>query len=126
MINALQNGDAAPCDAAAAACLVARARRAEELSLRDLQDLVRYRRNLLVKRSIHCRYGAVLDGEKLYRWFAAHGWNNGLARVSLRLRCSRCRARPESVRVTSERVNGPAWGPRSEANWVAAMKRARD
>lgn len=91
-----------------------------------LQDLVRHKRNLLVEYSIHCRNEGVIEGEKLYRWFMVHGWDNRLALVSRHLRCSRCRARPEHVRVTSERPSGPTWGPKKEADWVAAVKSARD
>jgi hypothetical protein len=72
----------------------------------------------------NCGHAGVVDGPKLWRWFAIHRWDASLSKVGDHLRCSVCRRRPTKLTPTS---SSPSidFGPRSEGEWKAAVARLR-
>lgn len=72
----------------------------------------------------NCGHHGVVDGPKLWRWFALHRWNDGHSKVAEHLRCSVCKRRPTNLAPTQEEPTMD-FGPRSEAEWKTTVKRLR-
>lgn len=88
-----------------------------------LGDIARKRGNLAVGCS-GCQRRAVISGEWLDRLFMVQRWDGRVAFIRQRIRCSRCGARPDLVRVTHQRptMDRP---PRTEAEWRKLAARLR-
>ncbi len=88
-----------------------------------LGDVVWKRGNIAVGCS-GCQRRAVISAEWLERVYAVHRWDRRFAFIGRRLRCSRCGARPDIVRVTHARptLDRP---PRTEAEWRRLAARLR-
>ena len=71
-----------------------------------------------------CGHIGVVDGMKLWRWFAIHRWTETLAKVSDHMRCSVCKRRPSKLEPTTAPPS-IEFGPRSEREWQAVVKRLR-
>nr|WP_231708377.1 hypothetical protein [Sphingomonas populi] len=71
-----------------------------------------------------CGHQGVVDGPKLWRWFAVHRWNGSIERVGQHLRCSVCKRRPSKLEATQAQPS-VEFGPRSEREWQAVVKRLR-
>lgn len=91
----------------------------------SLSDVIRRNANLLVQCSFHCGNESVVDAKKMERWYRIHLWTCGMGQIGRHLRCSKCLGRPEYIRVTHHRANGPQLGPRTEEEWVKAIRRLR-
>ena len=72
----------------------------------------------------NCEHRGVVDGAKLWRWFAVHRWNGAREKVAEHMRCSVCKRRPTALEPTPEPPS-IEFGPRSEAEWQAIVKRLR-
>lgn len=90
-----------------------------------LWDVTRWDANLHVQCSFHCGNDSVVDAKLMQRWYGIHRWDFHMARIGKHLRCSKCLGRPEYIKITYNPANGPRWGPQSEREWVAAVKRLR-
>lgn len=73
----------------------------------------------------NCGHRGVVEGAKIWRWFALHRWNGELNKVGEHMRCSVCRRRPTSLAPTPAEPSID-FGPRSEAEWKAAVQRLRN
>ena len=71
-----------------------------------------------------CDRRAVIDGKWLDRKFFVHRWDNRMAMLSQRIRCGRCGARPDRVRVTHQRPT-LVLPPQDEAGWRKLVARLR-
>ncbi len=71
-----------------------------------------------------CGHQAILDGPKLWRWFAVHRWDGAVARIGEHLRCSICGDHPT---VFSTTFDAPtmSFGPTDEAGWQRLVSRLR-
>lgn len=80
-----------------------------------LSDIARKSGNLAVGCS-GCQRHAVISGTWLSRIYAVQRWDGRVPFIRDRLRCARCGARPDLVRVTHQvpTLNRP---PRTEAEW---------
>lgn len=86
-----------------------------------LDDLRMGSMNLLV----HCQAcdrASVIDGGKLWRWFALHRWNSAADKVAEHLRCSLCQQRPSAVEATESEPTVD-FGPGSPEAWETAVRR---
>jgi len=72
----------------------------------------------------NCGHNGVIDGPKLWRWFALHRWNGVMDKVGEHMRCSVCKRRPTGFAPTSA-APSIDFGPRNEADWEAAVRRQR-
>lgn len=88
-----------------------------------LGDAVRKGANLAVG-CRGCDRRAVLDGKWLERKFFVHRWDSRMAMLSLRIRCRRCGARPDLVKVTHQRPT-LILPPQDEAGWRKLVTRLR-
>lgn len=88
-----------------------------------LGDITRKRGNIAVGCS-GCQRRAVISGEWLERVFNVHRWDKRVHQIRQRIRCARCGARPDILRVTHQRptLDRP---PRSEAEWRRLAARLR-
>lgn len=91
--------------------------------LTRLEDLRLQSKNLAVECG-NCGHHGVVDGPKLWRWFALHRWDSGLTKIAEHMRCSVCRRRPTGFEATTA-TPSIDFGPRSEAEWKAAVARLR-
>lgn len=93
------------------------------ISLKNLGDYVRRKANLFI--ICGCGHSAVLDAEKLNRWFLCHNWNTAADAVGARLRCLRCKGRPDRFAATPRKPDRPNWMS-SEDDWKRLVRRLRD
>ncbi len=86
----------------------------------------RARRNGSALRPVICRCGhrGVLEGRKLARYYLVHMWDGRLHMVGDHLRCTRCRARSPSIRLTADAPTSD-FGPRDERGWKLLVRRLR-
>jgi hypothetical protein len=73
-----------------------------------------------------CGHRGTVDSRKLARLFFVRRWDGRQHMIGSHLRCSRCGARPDRVEPSHGRPDGPAWGPRVEADWKRLVARLRD
>ncbi len=71
-----------------------------------------------------CGHRGVLEGRKLARYYLVHMWDGRLHMVGDRLRCTRCRARSPSIRLTADEPTSD-FGPRDERGWKQLVRRLR-
>lgn len=90
-----------------------------------LCDVTKWDANLHVQCTFHCGNESVVDAQLMRRWYGIHCWDLAMPQIWRHLRCSRCLGRPEYIKITYDRANGPRWGPQSEREWVTAVKRLR-
>jgi hypothetical protein len=88
-----------------------------------LEDLRLQSLNLAAECS-NCGHRGVVDGPKLWRWFALHRWDGSLLKIGEHMRCSICRRRPTALDATSD-APSIDFGPRNDAEWKAAVERLR-
>lgn len=88
-----------------------------------LEDL-RLRSENLAAACSHCGHAGVVDGAKLWRWYAVHFWDGALDRISEHMRCQVCKRRPTKLEATSAEATID-FGPRTEAEWQDVVIRLR-
>jgi len=91
--------------------------------IESLSDVLRHKMRLTA--ICRCGHKATLDTEKLYRYYLVRGWDVRKHMLGDHICCSRCRSRPTELRVTHLLPDGPDWGPRTEDQWKALVKRMR-
>ncbi len=69
-----------------------------------------------------CGHIGIVEGAKLWRWFALHRWNTAADKIAEHLRCSVCDCRPTTMGATSEPPT-ITFGPSSPDEWEAAVRR---
>lgn len=79
---------------------------------------------------VHCECGhrAVLDAEKLSRWFSMHIWDQRKHMVGEHLRCTRCRRKWPKARIRiGICADLPTIDPfpKDEAGWKAKVRQLR-
>ena len=72
----------------------------------------------------NCGHVGIVDGPKLWRWFAIHRWDATMTKVADHMRCSVCRRHPTMLTPT-ETSPSKDFGPCSEAEWKAVVARLR-
>jgi hypothetical protein len=72
----------------------------------------------------NCGHRGVVEGPKLWRWFAVHRWDGTLAKIGEHMRCSVCRRRPISFAATPAEPSID-FGPKDEAGWQRLVQRLR-
>ena len=92
---------------------------------RTLWDVTKWNANLHVQCSFHCGNESVVDAQLMQRWYGIHRWDFTMPQIWRHLRCSQCLGRPEYIKVTHKPPDGPRWAPKTEAEWVAVVKRLR-
>ena len=70
----------------------------------------------------NCGHAGIVDGAKLWRWFALHRWDASLDAVPRHMRCQVCGRRPTALHPT---IEAPTidFGPITEAQWKKAVER---
>jgi hypothetical protein len=71
-----------------------------------------------------CAHAGVLDGAKLWRWFAVHMWKSDGASVPEHVRCSVCRRRPTKLTPTTDAPTADPF-PVNEDGWQRIIRRLR-
>ena len=92
------------------------------VTLRTLGDYVKRKANLFI--ICDCGHSAVVDAEKLNRWYLCHNWNTNMEVVGGHLRCTRCKGRPDRFAPTPRRPDRPNWMS-SEDDWKRLVRRLR-
>lgn len=72
----------------------------------------------------NCGHRGVVNGAKLWRWFQIHRWDGAIGKVGQHMRCSVCRRRPTNLAPTPADPSID-FGPQSEPEWQAVVKRLR-
>jgi len=70
----------------------------------------------------NCGHVGVLDGAKLWRWFALHRWDTSFTTAGQHMRCNVCRRRPAILTSTADPPTSE-FGPKTEAEWKKAVDR---
>ena len=90
-----------------------------------LGQYVRYGCNLLCRCSEFCRHQGVLEARKVHHYFFIRRWNDKYPFFLQHIRCSICRSLARVVLPTNDPPTID-WGPRSDEEWKALIRRLRD
>lgn len=91
--------------------------------IQRLDDLRLQSMNLRVECD-HCGHYGIVDGPKLWRWFAVHRWDSQLIRVGEHMRCGACAHRPARLSPTAD-APSIDFGPQTDAEWKTVVARLR-